>query len=149
MNDLDKARWRVAAANGDKKFKMASPCRNGHLGWRYVNGKGQCVDCQREHLQEKRSALSQAKAAIRGDEKRRKIVVFVYNDAHAEALRGFISLLNAERNEREAQAIAALKRPRKRLPLYFMGDEPCSSCGSFTRKRKQPGVCGDCGAKRE
>lgn len=45
MNDEDLKRWSEASRLGQKKFKMASPCRNGHLGERYVKSNGSCVQC--------------------------------------------------------------------------------------------------------
>lgn len=34
----------AASERGDKTY-LGHPCQNGHIGKRYVNGKGQCVDC--------------------------------------------------------------------------------------------------------
>lgn len=45
MNDEDLKRWAEAARNGQSKFKMATPCRNGHQGERYVKSNGSCVQC--------------------------------------------------------------------------------------------------------
>lgn len=45
MNEIDMQRWAEAARIGSSKFKMATPCRNGHLGERYVKSNGACVQC--------------------------------------------------------------------------------------------------------
>lgn len=47
MDATDYERWRAAAAAGEKRFLMNTPCANGHLGYRYTASNGSCCECQR------------------------------------------------------------------------------------------------------
>lgn len=84
MNDQDRLEWAKAAQEGRKKFKMSEPCRNGHLGFRYTNGNGACVACQKEYYA-RRSA-----AAIRIH----RIVLDLVDPAHAPLVRQYTQTLN-------------------------------------------------------
>lgn len=88
MNDEDLRRWSEAARTGQKRFKMATPCRNGHLGERYVKSNGSCVQC---------IAAASAKTY-----KGARVEIHLLDRAHRDLVLEYVRKLNDFTKERSA-----------------------------------------------